>query len=65
MLKPVYLTLFNFYLYFKEPWKGSVPEVYHKRTTDGSDLGVMDPNNPEVRKSKLRSAIDRGWRIYL
>ena len=44
MLKPVYLTLFNFYLYFEDPWKGSVPEVYHKRTTDGSDLEVIDPN---------------------
>ena len=23
-------------------------EVYHKRTTDGSDLGVIDPNTSEV-----------------
>ena len=22
-----------------------MPEVYHKRTTDGSDLGVIDPNS--------------------
>ena len=49
MLKPVYLTLFHFYLYFEEPWKGSVPEVYHKRTTDGSDLRVMDPNGNHVQ----------------
>ena len=44
MLKSLYWTLLNFYLYFEEPWKGSVPEVYHKRTTDGSDLEVIDPN---------------------
>ena len=31
-------------VYFEEPWKGSVLEVYHIRTTDGSDLRVMDPN---------------------
>ena len=29
-------------MYAEEPWKGSVPEVYHKRTTDGSDLEVID-----------------------
>ena len=29
----------------EEPWIGSVPEVHHKRTTDGSDLGVIYPNN--------------------
>ena len=28
----------------EEPWIGSVPEVHHKRTTDGSDLGVIVPN---------------------
>ena len=54
MLKPVYLTLFNFYLYFEEPWKGSVPEVYHKRTTDGSDLGVIDPNTRLCSYSKAQ-----------
>ena len=32
-------------MYFEEPWKGSVPELHHKRTTDGSDLGVIVPNN--------------------
>ena len=31
-------------MYFDEPWKGSVPELHHKRTTDGSDLGVIVPN---------------------
>ena len=31
-------------MYVEEPWKGSVPEVHHKRTTDGSDLRVIDPN---------------------
>ena len=34
-------------MYAEEPWKGSVPEVYHKRTTDGSYLRVMDPNTPK------------------
>ena len=32
-------------MYVEEPWKGSVPEVHHKRTTDGSDLRVIDPNS--------------------
>ena len=31
-------------MYVEEPWKGSVPEVNHKRTTDGSNLRVIDPN---------------------
>ena len=31
-------------MYVEEPWKGSVPEVHQKRTTDGSDLKVIDPN---------------------
>ena len=31
-------------MYVEEPWKGSVLEVHHKRTTDGSDFRVMDPN---------------------
>ena len=35
-------------MYVEEPWKGSVPEVHHKRTTDGSDLGVIDPNGVEI-----------------
>ena len=30
-------------MYVEEPWKGSVPEVHQKRTTDGSDLKVIDP----------------------
>ena len=50
MLKPAYWTLFDFYLYLEEPWKGSVPEVYHKRTTDGSDLGVIDPNSANTQQ---------------
>ena len=49
MLKPAYWKLFNFYLYVEEPWKGSVPEVYHKRTTDGSYLGVIDPNRDNIQ----------------
>ena len=32
-------------MYVEEPWKGSVLEVHHKRTTDGSDFRVMDPND--------------------
>ena len=31
-------------MYVEEPWKCSVPEINHKRTTDGSDLRVIDPN---------------------
>ena len=46
MLKPSYWIIFCFYMYVEEPWKGSVPEVHQKRTTDGSDLGEMDPNKP-------------------
>ena len=33
----------------EEPCKGSVPEVHHKRTTDGSGLGVIDPNKSSGR----------------
>ena len=43
-VKTCLLKLLNFYMNVEEPWKGSVLEVHHTRTTDGSDLGVMDPN---------------------
>ena len=39
-------------MYVEEPWKGSVPKVHHKRTTDGSDLRVMDPNRPALLRVK-------------
>ena len=35
-------------MYVEEPWKGSVPEVHQKRTTDGSDLKVIDPNRQDM-----------------
>ena len=43
-VKTFLLNFLYFYMYVEEPWKGSVPEVHQKRTTDGSDLGVIDPN---------------------
>ena len=55
-LKPAYWILFNFYLYFEEPWKGSVPEVYHKRTTDGSDLEVDTHYDASIFTTNLNNS---------
>ena len=50
MLKPAYWKFLNFYMH-EEPWKGSVPKVDHKSTTDGSDLGVIFPNTRSANNS--------------
>ena len=40
-------------MYVEEPWKGSVPEVHQKRTTDGSDLKVIDPKRGQTAAKRV------------
>ena len=39
-----------------------MPELHHKRTTDGSDLGVMDPNIWAKHHGMIKRKGERGAR---